>query len=162
MKTLNYCTNKIHTTQSILGIINALKYQQKKVVFTNGCFDILHAGHLQTLHQAAAYGHYLVVGLNADASVKRLKGNERPINNETNRATMLANLTMVDAVILFDNDTPLELIKALLPNVLVKGGDYTLDHIVGATEVIANGGTVAIIPTLQGYSTTNIINKMKG
>jgi D-glycero-beta-D-manno-heptose 1-phosphate adenylyltransferase len=161
MNTLQYSNAKLHTLETITSIINRLKYQGKKVVFTNGCFDILHAGHLQSLNQAASFGDYLVVGINTDASVKRLKGEERPINDEQSRAVVLANLMMVDAVILFEEDTPLHLITSILPNILVKGGDYTLEQIVGAKEVIANGGTVEIIPTLQGFSSTGIIEKMK-
>jgi D-glycero-beta-D-manno-heptose 1-phosphate adenylyltransferase len=161
MYSQKYSENKLHTLESIAPIISRLKYQGKKIVFTNGCFDIVHAGHLQSLNQAASFGDYLIVGINTDASVKRLKGPERPINDEHSRAIVLANLMMVDAVLLFEEDTPIQSITSLLPDVLVKGGDYTIDQIVGAKEVIANGGTVEIIPTLQGFSTTGIIEKMK-
>ena len=133
----------------------------KKIVFTNGVFDILHRGHIQILSEAATYADILIVGVNSDSSVKRLKGNSRPINAENSRALILAALIMVDAVIIFEEDTPLELIKLIRPDVLVKGGDYTLDTIVGAKEVIENNGEVKIIPSEEGFSTTGIINKFK-
>jgi rfaE bifunctional protein nucleotidyltransferase chain/domain len=133
----------------------------RKIVFTNGVFDILHEGHIKLLSEAATYADILVVGVNSDASVKRLKGNARPINTEGSRALVLAALVMVDAVVIFEEDTPLELIKIIQPDVLVKGGDYTLDTIVGAKEVVANNGEVKIIPLEEGFSTTGIINKMK-
>ena len=133
----------------------------RKIVFTNGVFDILHEGHIKLLSEAATYADILVVGVNSDASVKRLKGNARPINTEVSRALVLAALVMVDAVVIFEEDTPLELIKFIKPHVLVKGGDYTLDTIVGAKEVLANNGEVKIIPLEEGFSTTGIISKMK-
>ena len=139
----------MRSTQSIPGkifTIDALQHQlkrwrlhNKKVVFTNGVFDILHEGHIASLSEAASYGSVLIVGVNTDASVKRLKGESRPVNNENSRALLLASLVITDAVILFNEDTPLHLITTLLPDVLVKGGDYTLDQIVGAKEVMANG-----------------------
>lgn len=134
----------------------------KKIVFTNGCFDILHAGHIAALSDAAKEADILVVGMNTDNSTRRLKGEGRPVNDENSRALMMASLAIVDAVTLFDEDTPLELIKAVLPDVLVKGGDYTIDQIVGAKEVMANGGRVVINPILKGFSTTSIIEKMQG
>jgi len=133
----------------------------KKISFTNGVFDILHQGHIFSLSQAAKEGDYLVVGLNADVSVKRLKGESRPVNDQDSRALILASLLMVDAVVLFEEDTPLELIKAILPDVLVKGGDYTVEQIAGAKEVIKNGGKVVINPILEGFSTTSLIKQMK-
>lgn len=132
----------------------------KKVAFTNGVFDILHRGHISSLSQAAAEADYLVVGLNSDASTKRLKGDSRPVNDEQARATVMAALLMVDAVVLFEEDTPLELIKAVMPDVIVKGGDYTEEQIVGAREVKANGGRVVINPIVAGYSTTGLIGKI--
>jgi len=131
----------------------------KKIVFTNGCFDILHAGHILSFTEAAQHGDVLVVGINADSSVKALKGPGRPINNEQSRATVLAALAMIDAVVLFSEDTPLQLIKALMPDVLVKGGDYKVEDIAGAKEVIETGGQVIINPILEGFSTTAIIEK---
>ena len=133
----------------------------KKVAFTNGCFDILHEGHIFSLSQAANESDFLIVGVNSDASTKRLKGTERPINNEQSRSILLASLAIVDAVIIFEEDTPLNLISSLQPDVLVKGGDYTLDQIIGAKEVIANGGRVVINPIVEGFSTTGIVEKIK-
>jgi D-beta-D-heptose 7-phosphate kinase/D-beta-D-heptose 1-phosphate adenosyltransferase len=145
----------------------------KKVVFTNGCFDVLHSGHVTLLEQAAALGDYLIVGLNADESVRRLKGPSRPVNNQVDRARVLAALSCVDCVVLFgdaaeaasapttERDTPLRLIQALRPDVLVKGGDYTRDTVVGASIVEAHGGRVAIIPLVAGKSTTATIERLK-
>ena len=130
-------------------------------MFTNGVFDILHPGHIFSLSQAAKEADSLIVGLNSDESVKRLKGHQRPVNNQDSRALLLASLLMVDAVVIFEEDTPLELINSIKPDVLVKGGDYTIEQIVGAKEVIANGGRVVINPVIQGYSTTSIIDKLK-
>ena len=142
--------------------LNRWRLLNKKIVFTNGVFDILHEGHIASLSEAALHGHILIVGINADASVKRLKGEGRPVNGENSRMLLMASLVMVDAVILFEEDTPLNLITSILPDVLVKGGDYTVEQIAGAKEVIANGGQVKIVPILQGFSTTAIIQKMKG
>ena len=134
---------------------------EKTVAFTNGVFDILHPGHIFSLSQAAQEADYLIVGLNSDDSVIKLKGKNRPINNQESRSLILAALLMVDAVVIFDEDTPLELINAVRPDVLVKGGDYTIEQIVGAKEVIANGGRVVISPIVEGYSTTEIIRKFR-
>ena len=133
----------------------------KKVVFTNGVFDILHPGHIKILSEAAEYADILLVGINSDASVKRLKGEGRPVNNESSRSLLLAALVMVDAITIFEEDTPLDLIKLIKPDVLVKGGDYNLDTVVGAKEVIAAGGEVKIIPLEEGFSTTGIIQKVR-
>lgn len=140
----------------------AWRATNRKIVFTNGCFDVLHRGHFQLLAQAADEGNRLIVALNTDASVKRLKGPARPLNSEADRAFAIASLLCVDAVCLFDEDTPAELINMVLPNVLVKGGDYTPETIVGADTVTANGGRVAVIPFVTGYSTTGMIEKIKG
>ncbi len=134
---------------------------KKKTVFTNGCFDIVHVGHLQMLAEAKKQGDYLVVGLNSDASVKRLKGESRPINNEVDRKFFLENIKSVDEVIIFEEDTPFELIKSLRPNVLVKGGDWPIDQIVGGSFVLKNGGEVKSLVFKDGYSTTNIIEKVQ-
>jgi len=131
------------------------------LVFTNGCFDLLHPGHVEHLAQARALGDLLVVGLNSDDSVRRLKGAGRPLVAETDRAAALAGLESVDAVIVFDEETPLELIEELLPDVLVKGGDYDLDGIVGREVVEQAGGDVRVLPLGEGYSTTNILNRLK-
>ena len=133
----------------------------EKVVFSNGCFDILHLGHIDYLEKARNLGDRLVIGLNSDDSVKRLKGENRPVNNEYARTRMLAALEFVDGVTLFNEDTPKELIEYLVPNVLVKGSDYDLENIVGAKTVIENGGEVKTIDLVAGYSTTELIEKIK-
>ncbi|MBQ3733473.1 MAG: D-glycero-beta-D-manno-heptose 1-phosphate adenylyltransferase [Bacteroidales bacterium] len=140
---------------------NDFKRHGQKIVFTNGCFDVLHYGHVHYLLQAKALGDILVIGLNSDDSVRRLKGPTRPINGENERAFVLAALACVDYVTLFEEDTPEELIKDVRPDVLVKGGDYTLDNIVGANFVTQNGGTVTTIPFVEGFSSTRIIEKLK-
>lgn len=133
----------------------------KTVAFTNGCFDILHQGHIYSLSQAAQQADYLIVAVNSDDSIKRLgKDKNRPINKQESRALLVAAIAVVDAVIVFNEDTPQQLIAALLPNVLVKGGDYTIEQIAGAKEVIANGGKVVINKIVEGFSTTNIINQI--
>jgi D-beta-D-heptose 7-phosphate kinase/D-beta-D-heptose 1-phosphate adenosyltransferase len=142
-------------------IVNGWRLHSKTVAFTNGCFDILHEGHIFSLSAAAKEADYLVVGVNADSSVRKLKGPERPVNNEHTRSLLIASLAIVDAVVIFEEDTPLNLISTLLPDVLVKGGDYTLDRVVGAREVMANGGRVVINPLVQGFSTTGLIEKIK-
>jgi rfaE bifunctional protein nucleotidyltransferase chain/domain len=131
------------------------------VAFTNGCFDILHEGHLFSLSQAAAEADFLIVGLNSDLSTQKLKGKNRPVNKEQARALILAALMIVDGVVIFEEETPLNLIKLLMPNVLVKGGDYTVEQVAGSAEVIAQGGRVVINPLIAGISTTAIIEKMK-
>ena len=147
---------------SQLGLkIAQWKFLGRSIAFTNGVFDILHPGHIFSLSQAAKEADLLIVGVNSDDSVKRLKGNTRPVNNQDSRALLLASLLMVDAVVIFEVDTPLELINLIKPDVLVKGGDYTIEQIVGAKEVISHGGRVAINPIIEGYSTTNIIDKLK-
>jgi D-beta-D-heptose 7-phosphate kinase/D-beta-D-heptose 1-phosphate adenosyltransferase len=133
----------------------------RSIAFTNGVFDILHPGHIFSLSQAAREADYLIVAINSDESVKRLKGNGRPVNPQDSRALILASLVITDAIIVFEEDTPLKLINMIKPDLLVKGGDYTLEQIVGAKEVLANGGRVVISPTVEGYSTTRIIDKMR-
>jgi len=150
-------SEKIYSLTGIIEKVNQWKKEGKKIVFTNGVFDLLHTGHIFSLSQAAKEGDVLVIGLNSDSSVKRLKGDSRPINDQDARALLLASLMMVDAVVIFEEDTPLKLITSILPDVLVKGGDYTIDEIAGAKEVIANGGKVVINPILDGFSTTAII-----
>ena len=161
MKSIQAIPNKIFTPDTILHQLNRWHLLNKKIVFTNGVFDILHEGHIASLSEAALHGHILIVAVNSDASVKKLKGESRPVNGENSRMLLMASLVMVDAVILFEEDTPLNLITAILPDVLVKGGDYTVEQIAGAKEVIANGGQVKIVPILEGFSTTGIIEKMK-
>ena len=161
MKPLENIVNKIKTLGEVTEIVKQLKNSDKKVAFTNGCFDILHPGHVSSLSQAAATADFLIVGLNSDLSVKRLKGEGRPINDQDSRALMLAALSMVDAIVVFEEDTPLELIKQVLPDVLVKGGDYTEDQIAGAREVKEAGGKVVINPIVDGFSTTFLIQKLR-
>ena len=151
---------KILDLPGLLHQVRRWRLLGKKVAFTNGCFDILHQGHIASLSDAAREADFLIVGVNTDASTCRLKGPQRPTNNQEARATVLAALLMVDAVVLFDEDTPLNLITAIQPDVLVKGGDYTLEQIVGAKEVIAAGGRVVINPIVPGYSTTGLIEKI--
>lgn len=153
--------NKITDAASLKRKIAAWKFQGMKVVFTNGVFDLLHTGHITYLTKAAALGERLILGLNTDASVRRLKGPERPVNDENSRALLLASLFFVDAVVLFDDDTPLQLITDLMPDILVKGADYTIDNIVGAKQVIANGGEVKTIDFVDGFSSTSIIQKIR-
>ena len=129
----------------------------KKIVFTNGCFDILHPGHLHYLYKAKSYGEVLIVALNSDSSIKKLKGLKRPVNNFEFRSTMLSYLHFVDLVVEFDSDTPLELIQAISPNVLVKGADYSESQVVGADFVKSNGGQVVLVEFLKGFSSTEII-----
>lgn len=162
MKAVSSIPDKIFTLATLQHQLKRWHLLNKKIVFTNGVFDILHEGHIASLSEAASHGHILIVGVNADASVKRLKGESRPVNNENSRALILASLVITDAIIIFEEDTPLNLITAILPDVLVKGGDYTLEQIVGAKEVMANGGKVKIAAILEGFSTTSIIEKMKG
>ncbi len=153
--------SKILSLPDAVRRINQWKIHNKTVAFTNGCFDIIHRGHIYSLSQAAKEGDYLIVGLNSDSSTKQLKGPGRPINDQQSRALVLASLIMVDMVVIFDEETPLELIKTLMPDVLVKGGDYTEEQIAGAKEVKANGGRIVINSIVEGFSTTGIIEKMK-
>lgn len=150
--------NSFHSASSIL---KEWKEEKGKLVFTNGCFDILHQGHVVYLAKAAALGNKLIVGLNTDTSVKRLKGAGRPLNGEQERALLLAALEFVDMVILFEEDTPYNLIKAIVPDVLVKGADYKPEEIVGYDVVKTNGGSVETILLEKGFSTTNVIEKIR-
>lgn len=161
MKTGNSLQNKILTLPELQKKIKQWRLVGKKIVFTNGCFDILHAGHIASFTEAVEHGDILIVGLNADASIKNIKGENRPINNENARAIVLSSLTLIDAVVLFGEPTPLQLILAIKPDVLVKGGDYKVEEIAGAKEVIGWGGQVIINPIVEGFSTTSIINKIQ-
>lgn len=170
MDRLSYLNNKIVDRQTAVHRINAWRLRGDKVVFTNGCFDILHRGHVSYLAQAASLGNKMVLAINTDNSVKRLgKGDDRPVNDEVSRAIVAAGLGFVDLVVSFDEDTPYELIKLLSPDVLVKGADYSVDQldpnapdfIVGSDIVRANGGAVKTIPLVDGFSTTSIIQKLK-
>ena len=161
MKQVDFITEKILSFPEIARRVIQWRVLAKKIAFTNGVFDILHPGHIFSLSQAAREADYLIVGLNADPSVKRLKGEDRPVNGQDARALVLASLLIVDAVVLFEEDTPLELIKIVRPDVLVKGGDYTIDQVVGAKEVIAYGGRVIVNAVLEGFSTSDLIRQIR-
>jgi D-beta-D-heptose 7-phosphate kinase/D-beta-D-heptose 1-phosphate adenosyltransferase len=161
MKQPQVIQHKILSLKEMVFQRNRWKFFGKTIAFTNGCFDILHPGHIASLSDAAREADVLVVGLNSDVSARRLKGEGRPVMDQQSRAVMLASLLMVDAVVIFEEDTPLELIRLVMPDVLVKGGDYTIDQIVGAREVQAAGGRVVINPILEGFSTTSIIGKIR-
>jgi len=153
--------SKISKLSSLKTQVKEWKSEGKKVVFTNGVFDLVHIGHLTYLSKAAELGDKLIIGLNSDSSVKRIKGESRPINDQNSRAALLASFFFVDAVVLFEDDTPMNLISTLLPDVLIKGADYSIENIVGAKEVIANGGEVKTITFVDGYSSTSIIQKIQ-
>ena len=160
MKNSRAIRERILKPEEITSQVIRWRLTSKTIAFTNGVFDILHEGHIAILAEAASYADMLIVGVNSDASVKKLKGNDRPVNNEQSRALILAALIMVDAVVIFNEETPLQLIKKITPDVLIKGGDYSIDTIVGAKEVIENGGKVEIFPLEKGFSTTGIIEKI--
>ena len=148
-----------YTTEESLIKVLSLEGKSKSIVFTNGCFDLLHIGHVRYLQEAKQQGDFLVVGINSDTSVKKLKGPTRPIQNENDRAEILAALECVDATIIFNEETPERIIKLIKPDVLVKGGDWKVDQIVGSDFVLANGGTVKSLQFIEGRSTTKIIEK---
>ncbi|PZP52267.1 MAG: D-glycero-beta-D-manno-heptose 1-phosphate adenylyltransferase [Pseudopedobacter saltans] len=161
MKNIKFPTSKIISHKQIGFLREIWRLQGKKVAFTNGCFDILHVGHIASLSKAAENADVLIVGINSDESTKRLKGESRPINGQKERALMLANMLIVDGVMIFEEDTPLEIINLVKPDVLVKGGDYTIDEVVGAKEVISWGGKVVINEIVPGFSTTGIVDKIQ-
>lgn len=161
MKQVNAATNKIMDLKHLRAWVAAQRVKGKKIAFTNGCFDIIHIGHIASLKAAAQEADCLVVAINSDSSVKSLKGPQRPINSEMNRAAVVASFIYTDAVIIFEEDTPLHVIQSILPDVLVKGGDYTIEQIAGASDVVANGGRVVIHPIVDGYSTTGIVEKVQ-
>jgi len=150
--------NCLKSLEEIKSIRAALKADNKKVVFTNGCFDIIHAGHIDYLNKAKALGDILIVGLNTDDSVKKIKGDKRPILNQDERAEIISTLKPVDYVVLFDEDTPAELINELVPDILIKGADWKIDEIVGGEKVLANGGEVKTIEFVNDQSTSKIID----
>ncbi|MDA9951872.1 D-glycero-beta-D-manno-heptose 1-phosphate adenylyltransferase [Chitinophagales bacterium] len=154
-------SQKIVNLISLKHLVARWKVKSNRIVFTNGCFDILHVGHIHTLKEALKLGDKLIVGVNSDQSVKRLKGEERPLNNEHDRAELIASMAVVDAVVIFDEDTPLSLIKATIPDVLVKGGDWRVEEIVGGELVQQAGGDVVSIPFVSNQSSTQIIQKIK-
>jgi len=162
MTQLEYINNKIiQDWESVKQTLSLWNFNEEKIVFTNGCFDIVHQGHIDYLSKARDLGTKLVLGLNTDASVKRLKGEERPINNEYSRALLLASFEFVDKVILFGEDTPYELIKAIQPDILVKGNDYKIEDIVGYDILKAKGGEIKTLDFIDGFSSTSIIEKIK-
>ena len=154
-------SDKIKTQKELKRVIAYLRKQGKKIVFTNGCFDILHYGHIKYLQDAKGLADVLVLGLNSDSSVKKIKGSARPINKQLDRARVLSALSCVDYLTIFSEDTPLRLIRLIQPDVLVKGGDWQTEKIVGADFVKARGGKVLAIPYIKGYSTTKLINKIR-
>jgi len=153
--------NSQYHIDNIISAINTDRKDSKKIVFTNGCFDILHVGHIRYLSEAKSLGDILVIGINSDKSVKELKGPSRPINSLSDRALILSELRYVDYVVSFEEQTPLELIKIIMPDILVKGGDYTVETVVGSSEVIHSGGQVKLLQFHNGYSSTNYIDKIK-
>ena len=161
MSNLNLIQSKIKSFKEVRDSVNDWSSKQRKIVFTNGCCDIIHRGHLDYLSKAADLGDVLIVGLNTDASVRRIKGNNRPLQDELGRASLLASLFFVDAVVMFDENTPYDLIKVVQPDLLVKGSDYAEEDIVGADIVRNNNGNVVTIDFLEDYSTSSIIAKAK-
>ena len=161
MSHLNNINSKIYNLDCLTTQVEQWKATGNKVVFTNGCFDIIHRGHIEVLARTAELGDKLIIGLNSDQSIQELKGGGRPVIDEQSRAILLAALSFVDAIVLFSEDTPLKLISALLPDVLAKGGDYEIETIVGHKIVQKNGGKVKLVPFLDGFSSTTIIDKIK-
>ena len=161
MSYLNAIKKKIYSIEGLKVQVASWKESGEKVVFTNGCFDIVHRGHIEVLARTADLGNRLIIGLNSDQSIQALKGEKRPIENENSRAILLASLSFVDAVVLFSEETPLNLISSLKPDVLAKGGDYEIETIVGHKIVQDNGGQVTLVPFIDGFSSTAIIDKIK-
>lgn len=161
MNNLEIIKNKVLDRDKLKNQLAIWRFQDQKIVFTNGCFDLLHLGHIDYLSKAKDQGDVLIVGVNTDASVQRLKGEPRPVKDEVSRSMIMASLQFVNAVVLFDEDTPYELIKLVQPDVLVKGSDYEPEDIVGYDVVKARGGEIVTIDFLEGYSTTGIIEKIK-
>ena len=160
-RALERVKNKIFNKNNLLEKLEIWRGANKKIVFTNGCFDLIHLGHIEVLARSADLGDILIIGVNTDSSIKELKGINRPIIEENSRVQQLASLEFVDAVILFNEQTPLELIKAIKPDVITKGGDYCTEQVVGNEIAVKNEGEVIIIPLTQGYSTTSILDKIK-
>ena len=158
---LKKINNKIFDLQLLMKKIEKWRSENKKIVFTNGCFDLIHKGHVEVLANIADLGDKLIIGLNSDSSIQRLKGENRPIIDENSRAMLLASLQFIDAIVLFSEATPYQLIEAILPDILAKGGDYKVEEITGHELVLRNGGEVILVPFIDGFSTTNIVNKIK-
>ncbi|MAW65990.1 MAG: D-glycero-beta-D-manno-heptose 1-phosphate adenylyltransferase [Flavobacteriales bacterium] len=161
MSSLNKIQTKIKNLEDASFIVRNWNSSNEKIVFTNGCFDLLHLGHIDYLSKAKDLGTKLIVGVNSSESVQKLKGPSRPIHSSQTRSTILAAFEFIDLVIIFEEETPIELIKTFRPNILVKGGDYTLETVIGAYEVNKYGGHVEIIPFLTGYSTSSIVTKIQ-
>jgi rfaE bifunctional protein nucleotidyltransferase chain/domain len=161
MSTLQNITSKIYTLSDLKIQTDKWKEKGDKIVFTNGCFDLLHRGHVEILANTADLGDRLVIGLNSDVSIQELKGKNRPIIAENSRAILLASLQFVDAIVLFSEETPEKLIETINPNILAKGGDYKVTEIAGHKVVLENGGEVILVPFIYGFSTTNIVDKIK-
>lgn len=162
MKEIQAIPGKIFSPIELERQVKRWRLLNKKIVFTNGVFDLMHQGHIESFIEAAQQGDILIVAINSDASVKRLKGPNRPVQAENSRALILASLVMTDAIVIFEEDTPQQLLTSLLPDVLVKGGDYTVDQIAGAKEVLANGGRVHLTKIVEGFSTSETIKKISG
>jgi len=160
-KGLQLLKTKLFYISDLVEQVKKWRIENKKIVFTNGCFDLLHIGHITYLSEASSFGDKMIIGLNSDTSTKILKGPNRPVNDQNSRSVMLAAMYFVDAVILFDEDTPQNLITAILPDVLVKGGDYNIYQIVGGKEIIANGGDVKTIDFVEGHSSSLLIKKIQ-
>ena len=158
---LKKINNKIFDLQLLMKKIEKWRSENKKIVFTNGCFDLIHLGHIEILARSSDFGDKLIIGVNSDLSIKKLKGENRPIIEESSRIRQLSALEFVDAVVLFDEETPIKLIETIKPDVITKGGDYTAKNVVGNEVVSQKSGEVVIIPLTQGYSTTSILNKIK-
>ena len=161
MNQISRLQSKVLSFEALKILLKKWRDENEKIIFTNGCFDLLHLGHVDYLAKARDLGGRLVVGLNSDVSIKRIKGPSRPINNEQSRAALLAGMTYVDAVVLFDEETPINLISEVMPAVLVKGGDYKIKEIVGHEMVLNNGGEVCTIDFVEGYSSSELIKKIK-
>ncbi|MGE9616107.1 MAG: adenylyltransferase/cytidyltransferase family protein [Solitalea-like symbiont of Acarus siro] len=161
MYKLDTIQNKIVKQSDLINKVKIWKFLEKDIVFTNGCFDLLHTGHIHVINESASLGNFLVIGLNSDESIKRLKGPHRPIQNEYARSLILASLTFVSSVVIFNEDTPLELIKTIKPNTITKCGDYNSNNIIGADFIKTYGGKIKIINYIEGNSTTLIESKVK-
>ena len=161
MSNLQNITSKMYSLSDLKIQSDKWKENEEKIVFTNGCFDLVHRGHVEVLANTADLGDRLIIGLNSDVSIQKIKGKNRPIIDENSRAILLASLQFVDAIVLFSEDTPKQLIETIEPNVLAKGGDYKVEEIAGHEVVLQNGGEVILVPFIDGFSTTNIVDKIK-
>ena len=161
MTNLQNIKSKIYTLPKLVERSKIWRGKGEKIVFTNGCFDLVHRGHVEVLANTADLGDRLIVGLNSDSSIEKLKGENRPIIDENSRAILLASLQFIDAIILFSEDTPQKLIETIVPDILAKGGDYKVEEIAGHEVVLQNGGEVILVPFIDGFSTTNIVDKIK-